>query len=347
MINLEKVEFLNLAGYLAELKQAVMLLYKTNEIVMSSSAHDDLEKITLKQITPRFTLEQLAEWQQGNELIGVKTYNDYIHFGLHTVNEIISLQLSDEKNELSIHKALSKEELKTVRLSLGHWDAFSNLFYRQINHLDTLKIILKNAEDTQAKLTGYITTGDENDIIAFYSDKITQANSIIRKKIHDLETMAAPLSGMPTPEKLVSTLKLEEWENIFIDLVDKKYLPFDYKKNSILIHQWLNFAFTNSTDQSPNKNQKLRWIADLMSLAQWVNALVKIKAILYNENDKARLYEWVNRAIEFQGERNTLETNLRRTGKNKVQSFEASQSIDGKFVFKIFQTAKRPKTRAK
>lgn len=346
MIDLEKLEFLNLAKYFSQMKVAVELLYRDSEIVFTKTAKDDLERISLKGLAKTFSLGELEEWQLGNELLGITCFVDYLNFQLLTMNEAVDHQLAGQSESYipSVNKAYTYDELRIVKAAISHWDSFSNLFFMRIEHPDTVKIILKNAEMQRAKSLGLVSTGDETDISAFYCEKIARVCDLLRQKLHDLNNIDAPLSGMPIDGRLPTTIPLEQWQTILRDLVERRYLPRDYLENPSLIAQWVHFAFVpDDGNTEGGSREKLRWIANQISAAQFIMTLKKVEGIVSSDSDNTRLYQWVKRVIDYPGEDEIMQKDLRRVLKYKTQCFEVTRDSSQQIVFKIRQTARKRK----
>jgi hypothetical protein len=344
MIDIKKLEFINVSLYIAEFKAIVEHLYKQHKIVMSVAARNDLNRITAETVTRNFSLSELKEWQQGNKLLGIKSYLDYENI---LTGIAIDVNQSQQKKKLpSIQTKLSASEYNIVTRSLSHWDAFTNLFYNEIENIDTLKVILKNIEKQQAKLLGYETTLDENDLASFYNEKLEHLSRFLKQRINSLGTISPVVSEQAVQNRLKTVITVEFFQDIIHQLAEFGYIPHDFISNPQLAELWFNYALRIDGKQNrPARKCTIKWISTSISLAQFVMLMCDERAFLYKENDKSSLYKWVHRCFNYGGNKSTLETDLRRAHRETNKPFVLKRKRGNQFEFSVIQKARKPKSR--
>lgn len=338
MVDMNKMEFLNLVQFVEEQKFWIGKLYEENKIVMSTSARNDLARIDTKEITRNFSLDALAEWQQGNILLDIKSYLDYV-----ITEKLIEKDIATSDIP-AIQKGLNEDELRLVAASFSHWDSFCNLFFDQIENVDTLKIILRNAEKQRAINLGRETTLANNDIAAFLSEKIKRVCSFLSERIRTLETISPVISGEAIEQSLRTTLSLQEFEGIVNQLVDGRYVAAEFKTNPALTEQWYYYALNTGKDIIARKCV-VKWISTTISLAQFIMTLIKTEAIHYKELENAALYQWVHRCFNYEGSPKTLEADIRRALSVTVQSFSVKNKPGQTVQLIVNQMGRIPKAK--
>ena len=337
MLDMDKLEFLNVVQYVEEQKKFIELLYSNQKIVMSSAARNDLSRINTKQITSTFSIPALAEWQKGNILLGIKTYLDYVNSA-----SLIAQDIATSDTPV-IQKALNTDELQLVRATLTHWDSFCNLFYDQIENIDTLKVILRSAEKQRAINLGRETTLEPNDVAALYGEKISRVCNYLAERIRSLETISPVISGDVIEQSLKTSLTLEEFRTIVNQLVDARYVAAEFKTNQALTEQWYYYTL-NTGKQIIARKCAMKWISTTISLAQFIMTLRSAGAIEYKEQEFAALYRWVHRCFDYVGEPSTMEADIRRALTVKHQSFAVVHKQRQSMKFIINHLARTPKS---
>jgi len=336
MVDMKKLEFLNVVRFVEEQKKFIELLYADQEIVMSPAARNDLSRINAKGITSRFTVDALAQWQQGNMLMGIRSYVDYVKVVTQLAKHVAST------DEASIKKINNEAELQLIAATLSHWDSFCNLFYDEIENVDTLKVILRNAEKQRAIKLGRETTLKRNDVSALYSDKIKRLCDYLTERIRMLETISPVISGSVIEQSLKTSLTLEEFRVIINQLVDARYVAGEFKTNPALTEQWYYYAL-HTDAQITARKCVMKWISTTISLAQFIMTLIQAKAIHYHELENAALYQWVHRCFDYQGSPRTLEADIRRALIVTVQSFSVKNKPGKSIQLVVHQLGRIPK----
>lgn len=337
--------FLNIAKYIAEFKFAIENLYAEYQVVMSSSARNDLDRIKPEAIIQIFTLPALKQWQKGNQLLNIHSYSDFLNSQLGIIGDVRNSRKSKSKNAGNNRgRRLSESELKLVVKCFSQWDKFTNLFYDQIENIDTLKLLLKNGETQISILNGLETSLDKSDPVVFYNEKLSRLCDNLRTRILSLEYISPVVSESTSEARLRTNITPEFLQSVLLQLSEARYISGDYESKPTLAEQWYNYAFVPRKGKNKSSRRvTIKWISTSRSMAQFIVVMCEGKAFLYQENDKSNLYKWTHRCFSSPWGKSTIEKDMRKALTAKNQHFELLRNRNGEFAFRVLQKARRPK----
>lgn len=345
---MNKLEFLNIAKYIAEFKFAIENLYAENKIVMSQPARNDLNRIKAETMIQNFTVPALKQWQDGNQLLEIRSYSDFLNAQFRIIHGVTNPQKSKSpRGKKESGRKLSDKDLKRVEKCFSHWDSFTNMFYDQIENPDTLKLMLKNGETQISMLLGREASLDKNDPVSFYIEKLNRVCDILRARILSMENISPVISNHHAPVKLKANVSVDWIRDVLQQLSTAGYISGAIMEKPYLAEQWYDYAFfTAATDRKSNSTKiVIGWLGTSISLAQFVVRMRDTRVFEDKQSDRGYFYKWVHRCFKCDADTETLEKDIRNAHKIHTQCFEITKMKNGAFTFKVVHKARKAKRR--